>query len=70
MTLAQILQLLTTISTLEPVAINLILALAQSLSGKTPAQIQAMNDALFAQIQQNAAAEIASLPVAPVPIPG
>lgn len=58
--LSKIVSLLNNILTLEPVAVDLIVNLAQNLQGKTTDQIIAMNEQLFGTIEQTAASEIAA----------
>jgi hypothetical protein len=55
---AGILQLLTIITQLEPVAFQLILSFATSLKGKSEADIVALNEALFNKVDTTAAAEL------------
>lgn len=47
---------------LEPIALNLILQLAQKLSGKSTEEVLAMNEAIFNKIIADADAELAKLP--------
>jgi hypothetical protein len=58
--LSDAVKLLSLITTLEPIAFNLILQLAQSMKGKSVEEIVALNEQLFGKVNSTADAEIAA----------
>ena len=55
-------ELLQIVSTLEPIAFELVTNLAKSLKGQTAEQVLALNERLFNKVTQTADAELAKLP--------